>query len=82
MFVRYCFGVVRELRRSLAGKHLLMVLAFFVALKATVYAAWTPLIQSSDFTGILADIGATASGIISILIVILGIGILVRVLSR
>ena len=44
--------------------------------------AWTPLINSSDFTGIMTDVGTTGAGIISIILIVLGLGILVRVLGR
>lgn len=43
---------------------------------------WTPLITSEMFTGITSDVGTAATGIVSVLIIILGIGILVRVLGR
>lgn len=44
--------------------------------------AWVPLINSSDFTGILTDVGTSATGIVSIILVVLGLGILVRTLGR
>lgn len=44
--------------------------------------AWTPLISSGDFTGINTDVGLVAAGIIGVLLIVLGIGILVRALSR
>lgn len=47
-----------------------------------MFFAWTPLITSADFTGIQADIGTTAAGIVSILLIIIGIGLLVKVLGR
>jgi hypothetical protein len=47
-----------------------------------MFFGWTPLISSSDFIGIVTDVGTTASGIISVVLVVLGLGILVRVLSR
>jgi hypothetical protein len=43
---------------------------------------WTPLITSDMFSGITADVSTCAAGIVAVLIIILGIGILVRVLSR
>lgn len=43
---------------------------------------WTSLISSSDFTGIMTDVGTTATGIISVILVVLGLGILVRVLGH
>lgn len=47
-----------------------------------MFFAWTPLIQSSDFTGIMTDMGATATGIISMSLIVLGLGLLVRALMR
>lgn len=44
--------------------------------------AWTPLIASADFTGISTDVGLVAAGIIGVMLIVLGIGILVRALSR
>lgn len=44
--------------------------------------AWTPLINSSDFAGIQTDVLTTAVGIISVVLIVLGIGILIRVLAR
>lgn len=43
---------------------------------------WTPLVTSDMFTGITSDVGTAATGIVSVLIIILGVGILVRILSR
>lgn len=47
-----------------------------------MFFAWTPLISAADFTGIQTDLTTTAAGIVSILLIIVGIGILVRVLGR
>lgn len=47
-----------------------------------MFLAWTPLINTSDFAGIQTDLTTTATGIVSILLIIVGIGILVRVLGR
>lgn len=44
--------------------------------------AWTPMIQVSDFDGIKTDVTAVATGIIMILLIIIGIGLLVKVLGR
>lgn len=45
-------------------------------------AAYTPLIASTDFTGILADVTTAAGGIVSVALIVIGLGMLVRVLSR
>lgn len=47
-----------------------------------MFFAWSPLITAEDFTGIQADVGTTASGIIAVLLVVLGVGLLARVFMR
>ena len=49
---------------------------------SSVYAAWTPLIVADDFIGIRTDVGVVAAGVISIMLVVIGVGIIIRVLSR
>ena len=44
--------------------------------------AWTPLITSSDFTGIQTDVGTVVSGLITIFLVLAGFAVLVRVFTR
>ena len=46
------------------------------------FAAYTSLITSTDFDGIKTDVLTTASGIIAVLLIIVGLGILVKVLGR
>lgn len=43
--------------------------------------AWTPLITASDFLGIQTDVTTVAVGIISIMLIVVGIGILIKVLT-
>ncbi|MGD9686362.1 MAG: hypothetical protein AB7U43_05245 [Desulfobacter sp.] len=47
-----------------------------------MFFAWTPLINATDFTGIQTDVTTTAAGIVGILLIIVGIGLLVKVLGR
>lgn len=47
-----------------------------------MFYAWTSLVSSADFTGITTDVGLVAAGIIGVMLIVLGIGILVRALSR
>ena len=42
---------------------------------------WTPLISAADFVGLRADVLSTAGGIISVLLVVTGIGIIYKVLT-
>lgn len=43
-----------------------------------MFLAWTPLILATDFDGIKVDILTAASGIIGIVLVIIGLSWLVR----
>ena len=43
-------------------------------------AEWTPLLASSSMDGIKADVGLAAAGIISVCLIVLGVGVLMRVL--
>jgi len=43
---------------------------------------WTPLLSSSSFTGITTDAGTAASGIVGVMLIVCGIGVLIRVLSH
>jgi hypothetical protein len=45
-------------------------------------ATWTPLLSSSSFTGITTDAGTAASGIVGVMLIVCGIGVLIRVLSH
>lgn len=47
-----------------------------------VNAAWTPLIASTDLDPIRTDITTAATGIISVVLIVLGLGILIRVFVR
>ena len=49
---------------------------------AVARADWTPMITSSSFTGITADAGTAASGIVGVCLIVLGLGMLMRVLTR
>lgn len=43
---------------------------------------WTPLVSNTMFTGIKADMGTAAVGIMAVCLIILGIGLLMRVLGK
>lgn len=43
---------------------------------------WTPLIGSSDFTGVTTDVTTAATGIITLGLIVLGVGLLISVMSR
>jgi hypothetical protein len=42
------------------------------------YADWTPLVTSGSFTGITTDVGTVAVGIISVSVILCGLGLIVR----
>jgi hypothetical protein len=64
----------------------LLTLSIMVCALAPVvcYATttWTPLVTSADFTGIQADVLTAGGGILAVLLVIVGIGLLVKILGR
>lgn len=43
---------------------------------------WTPLISASDFTGVQTDVGTAAAGVVSVLLVVVGLGFLIRIFTR
>ena len=47
---------------------------------SSAWAVWTPLITASDFTGIQTDLLTAVAGVIGLFFIILGVGILYRVL--
>jgi len=47
-----------------------------------MFFAWAPLINTTDFDGIKADVFTASGGILAVLLVIVGIGLLVKVLGR
>ncbi|CAH2032101.1 hypothetical protein [Trichlorobacter ammonificans] len=59
-----------------------LLASVFVLFPGVARAEWTPLIQAADFTGIRTDVLATAGGIISVILIICGLGILIRSLGR
>ena len=54
-----------------------MLNVFFNALATTT---WTPLITADAFTGVRTDLLTTVAGIVTLLFIILGLGILYKVL--
>jgi hypothetical protein len=49
---------------------------------SSVLAEWTPLITSGDFTGIKTDLGVAVIGVLSLMLIILGVGIVIRMISK
>lgn len=65
-------------------KYLLLFVCslLLAALPVVCSAAWTPIVTAADFVGITTDIQTTATNIISILLIVLGVGMLARIFSR
>ena len=64
------------LKRILSVVSLILLGINGLALAATEY---TPLISSSMFDGVRTDVNTAAAGIITILIIVVGLGLLVKV---
>ena len=63
----------------LRGLLIFMVLFILCAVAFNAYATWTPLVASTDFDGIRADVTVIAVGIVSVMLIVVGIGILIKV---
>lgn len=62
-------------------KFILMLFSILV-LPITAFADYTPLIASTDFDGIRTDVLTSAGGLISVIVVVVGLGILIRTLGK
>ena len=65
-------------------KHFIRVFVCWLvsAVPVKVFAAWTPLVTDSMFTGISADTITAATSILGLMVVVLAVGILVTVFIR
>jgi hypothetical protein len=61
---------------------LYQIISRFEAYTPFDFSVYTPLITSDDFDPVRADVTTAAVGIISLVLIVIGLGILVRVLSR
>lgn len=52
------------------------------ALPVVCFAAWTPIVTAADFVGITTDVQTSATGIITVLLIVLGVGLLARTFTR
>jgi len=62
-----------------------VLVSIFCLLPVNVFATtytYTPLITSSTFDGIRADVTTTAVGIISVLVIIVGVSLIARAFTR
>lgn len=56
-----------------------MVTAF---LPVNAFATYTPLVTSATFDGVRTDVTTTAVGIISVLVIIVGVSLIARAFTR
>lgn len=64
-------------------KYILLALVITTLTIASIsFAAWTPLITAADFSPIQTDVGTAAAGVVSVLLVVIGLGFLIRTFTR
>ena len=49
---------------------------------SSVYAQWVPIIAAEDFAGIRGDVLTAVGAVMSIVLIVAGAGILIRMISR
>lgn len=56
------------------------IIAFMLAFPGLVLAesGYTPLLTSTSMDGVKADVGTAAAGIVAVLLIVVGVGFLVR----
>ena len=59
-------------------KKLIALVLPIIMTPMTALAEWTPLIHAIDFDGIKVDLTTAAGGLITLCLVVLGVGLLVR----
>lgn len=59
--------------------YLLLAVVGFPSLLCAEPPAYTPLLTSTSLDGVKADVGTAAAGIIAVMLIVLGVGLLVRV---
>lgn len=60
---------------------LALVAVSFHVFASPALAVWTPLIASTDFDGIKADVLTASAGMLAVLLVIAGVGLLIHIMS-
>jgi hypothetical protein len=65
-----------------AIQQVVLLMVALLAHAASAFAEWTPLINADDFSGIQADVMTVSGGIISVVLIIVGISYLVRALVK
>ena len=59
-----------------------MVLGLLSVVPSLASATWTPLIVSTAFDGVTADLLTAVGGMMTLIMIVVGVGILVRVFSK
>jgi len=49
---------------------------------SSVYAEWVPIIAAADFEGVKTDVLTAVGAVMSIVLIVAGAGILIRMISR
>lgn len=66
----------------LKGWRRLLLLGFFALVPSAAWATWTPLITADSFTGVQTDLLTSVSGVMTLVLIILGLGLLIRSLTH
>lgn len=61
------------------GLFIFVVLFLLFIVSYSSFASWTPLVSPTDFDGIKADVTTLAVGIVSVMLIVIGIGVLIKV---
>jgi hypothetical protein len=68
------------MKRLIRG--VLMVLGLLSLVPSLASATWTPLIVAADFTGINTDLLTAIGGMMSLIMIVVGVGILISALRH
>lgn len=75
-------GKNKKSRGKTMKKRTALIMASIIAVPGVALAEWTPLVQSSDFTGIRTDLLTAVGGIMSLVLIVVGVGILIRMFTK
>jgi hypothetical protein len=63
-------------------KRLLTAWSLVLASASIACADWTPMLTAADFDGLRADVLTLSGGVISVLLIVSGLGYLIHAMSR
>lgn len=63
-------------------KRLLSASALVLASASISFADWQPMLTAADFDGLRADVLTLSGGVISVLLIVCGLGYLIHAMSR